>query len=66
VLLCGSGSFALELALSACGIQHGDEVVIPTFCCSAVVRPILSVGATPVLADVGNELDVTAETWPLC
>lgn len=62
VFLCGSGSFALELALRACGVHHGDEVVIPTFCCSAVVPPILSLGATPVLADVGDELNVTAET----
>jgi dTDP-4-amino-4,6-dideoxygalactose transaminase len=62
VFLCGSGSLALELALSACGVQHGDEVVIPTFCCSAVVPPILAIGATPVLADVGNELNVTADT----
>lgn len=62
VFLCGSGSFALELALRACGVQRGDEIVIPTFCCSAVVPPILSLGATPVLADVGDELNVTAET----
>jgi len=62
VLLCGSGSYALELALSACGVHHGDEVVVPTFCCSAVVPPILSLGATPVLADVGDELNITAET----
>jgi dTDP-4-amino-4,6-dideoxygalactose transaminase len=61
-ILCGSGSFALELALCACGVHHGDEVVIPTFCCSAVVPPILSLGATPMLADVGDELNVTAET----
>ena len=62
VLLCGSGSLALELALDACGVQPGAEIVIPTFCCSAVVPPILSLGATPVLADVGDELNITAET----
>ena len=62
VLLCGSGSFALELALGACGVQPGAEIVIPTFCCSAVVPPILSLGATPVLADVGDELNINAET----
>ncbi|HEX7228859.1 MAG TPA: aminotransferase class V-fold PLP-dependent enzyme [Candidatus Binatia bacterium] len=62
VFLCGSGSFALELSLSACGVQRGDEIVVPTFCCSAIVRPILALGATPVLADVGNELNLTAET----
>ena len=62
VFLGGSGSFALELALSACGVQPGDEIVVPTFCCSAIVPPILALGATPVLADVGNELNVTSET----
>ena len=62
VVLCGSGSLALEIALRACGVTRGDEVVIPTFCCSAVVPPILTVGATPVLADVGEELNLTVDT----
>src|SRR5262245_4506959 len=60
--LCGSGSLALELALRACEVGEGDEVIIPTFCCSAVVPPILAVGATPVLAEVGDELNLTVET----
>jgi dTDP-4-amino-4,6-dideoxygalactose transaminase len=53
---------ALEIALRACGIRDGDEVVLPTFCCTAVVPPILALGATPVLADVGEELNLTVET----
>ena len=61
-MLCGSGSLALEMALRACGVRQGDEVVIPTFCCGAVVPPIVASGAVPVLADVGNELNLTAET----
>lgn len=61
-LLCGSGSLALDLALRACGVRAGDEVVMPTFCCTAVVAPVLAVGATPVLADVGDELNITAAT----
>ena len=61
-LLCGSGSLALEIALGACGVRGGDEVVLPTFCCTAVVPPILALGATPVLADVGEELNLTVET----
>jgi dTDP-4-amino-4,6-dideoxygalactose transaminase len=60
-LLCGSGSLALEIALRACGVQQGDEVVIPTFCCTSVVPPILAVGALPVLADIGEDLNITAE-----
>jgi perosamine synthetase len=61
-IICGSGSLALEIALRACGVREGDEVVIPTFCCTSVVPPILAVGAHPVLADVGEELNITAET----
>jgi dTDP-4-amino-4,6-dideoxygalactose transaminase len=53
---------ALEIALRACKVERGDEVVIPTFCCTAVVAPILAAGATPVLADVGEELNLTVET----
>ncbi|MBM4298834.1 MAG: aminotransferase class V-fold PLP-dependent enzyme, partial [Deltaproteobacteria bacterium] len=60
--LCGSGSLALELALRGLGVGAGDEVVLPTFCCTAAVPPILALGATPVLADVGAELNLTVET----
>jgi dTDP-4-amino-4,6-dideoxygalactose transaminase len=60
--LCGSGSLALELALRACGVGRRDEVVIPTFCCTAVVSSIVAAGAIPVLADVGAELNITAAT----
>jgi perosamine synthetase len=61
-LLCGSGSLALEIALRACGVREGDEVLIPTFCCSSVMLPILAVGARPVFADIGEELNITAAT----
>jgi dTDP-4-amino-4,6-dideoxygalactose transaminase len=61
-LLCGSGSLALEVALRACGVGQDDEVILPAFCCSAVVPPILAVGALPVLADVGEELNIAVET----
>ena len=37
-------------------------MIIPSFCCSTVVAPILAVGATPVLADVSSDLNLTAET----
>jgi dTDP-4-amino-4,6-dideoxygalactose transaminase len=61
-LLCNSGSLALEIALRACDLRPGDEVVIPTFCCTSVVSPIVAIGAHPVLADVGEELNITSET----
>ncbi|HXV81587.1 MAG TPA: DegT/DnrJ/EryC1/StrS family aminotransferase, partial [Candidatus Binatia bacterium] len=61
-VLCGSGSLALEIALRACGVGKGDEVVIPTFCCSSIVPPLLAVGGLPVLADVGDDLNINADT----
>ena len=60
--LTGSGSLALELALRGCDVGHSDEVIIPAFCCSAVVPPVLALGALPVLADIGAELNLTVET----
>jgi dTDP-4-amino-4,6-dideoxygalactose transaminase len=62
LFLCDSGSAALELALRACGVGPRDQVVIPTFCCSALVSPIIALGAVPVLADVGPELNITRST----
>ncbi len=61
-ILCGSGSLALELALRSCDVKSGDEVVIPTFCCSSVIAPIFAVDARPVLVDVGDDLNITART----
>ena len=61
-VLCGSGKLALEIALRACNVKKNDEVVIPTFCCTSVMLPILAVGARPVLADIGEDLNLTANT----
>ena len=61
-LLCGSGSLALEIALRVYGVGEGHEVIMPTFCCSSIVPPVLSVGASPVLADVGDDLNINADT----
>ena len=45
----GNGTDALELALRACGIGAGDEVITVSHTAVATVAAIELVGATPVL-----------------
>lgn len=61
-IACDSGRAALELALRATGVGDRDEVIVPTFCCTSIIPPIVTVGAVPVLADIGEELTLTPET----
>lgn len=52
VLLCGSGTFAVELALRATRVGPGDEVVLASFDFPGNILAVHAVGAFPVLADV--------------
>jgi dTDP-4-amino-4,6-dideoxygalactose transaminase len=47
-----SGTSALELALRAFNIGHGDEVVVPANTFIATALAVTATGATPVLVDV--------------
>ncbi|MDD2605608.1 MAG: DegT/DnrJ/EryC1/StrS family aminotransferase [Desulfobacteraceae bacterium] len=54
--LCSSGSTALSVALAACGIGYGDEVVVPPFTFVATVEAVLLAGAVPVFAEIDDTL----------
>jgi perosamine synthetase len=47
-----SGTAALHLALLALGVGPGDEVIIPTHVCTALVNAVRYTGAKEVLVDV--------------
>ncbi|MCF0192828.1 MAG: aminotransferase class I/II-fold pyridoxal phosphate-dependent enzyme [Prevotella sp.] len=50
VALC-SGTSAVHLALIACGVQPGDEVLVQSFTFCASSHPIKYLGATPIFID---------------
>ncbi|HHT9155259.1 MAG: DegT/DnrJ/EryC1/StrS family aminotransferase [Planctomycetes bacterium] len=58
-LATNSGSSALHLLLLAMGVGTRDEVIVPSYVCTAVLNPILYVGATPRVVDVdGQDLNI--------
>ena len=52
VVLCCSGTIAIELALRGAGVCAGDEVVLAAYDFPGNFRAIEAIGATPVLVDV--------------
>lgn len=50
-----SGTAALHLALIACGVKPGDEVIVQSFTFCASTNPIAYLGATPVFVDSEKE-----------
>jgi dTDP-4-amino-4,6-dideoxygalactose transaminase len=51
-LTCGSGTFAIELALRALKVGPGDEVVLAAYDYPGNFLAVHAVGATPVLVDL--------------
>ena len=49
---CGNGTDAIEIMLQACGIQAGDEVLVPACSWIATSEAVSSIGAIPVFVDI--------------
>lgn len=47
-----SGTAALHLSLVALGVGKGDEVVLPSYVCTALLNAVHYVCATPIIADI--------------
>ncbi|WP_010585193.1 DegT/DnrJ/EryC1/StrS family aminotransferase [Schlesneria paludicola] len=52
VLLCSSGTSAVELALRGAGVGPGDEVIMAAYDFKANFQNVLCLGAVPVLIDL--------------
>jgi len=52
-----NGTVTLQLALEACGVGLGDEVIVPGLTWQATAAAVLDVNAVPVL------VDVSPDTW---
>ena len=52
VISCANGTDAIMLALRACGVDTGDEVITTPFTFFATAEAIAAIGAVPVFVDV--------------
>ena len=55
VVALSAGTAAVHLALIACGVKPGDEVIVQSFTFCASSHPITYLGATPVFVDSEKE-----------
>ena len=49
-----SGTSALHLALLALDVKNRDEIILPTYVCTAVLNSVNYTGATPIIADINS------------
>lgn len=56
-----SGTAALYAALRALGIGPGDEVIVPSFVCTALLHAARAANAKPVVCDIGDGFNMSAE-----
>ncbi len=53
-LAVGSGTGALQTALSALGVGPGQEIIVPAYMWVSVAAAVVNQGAIPVLADINE------------
>jgi dTDP-4-amino-4,6-dideoxygalactose transaminase len=49
---CVNGSVSLRLALIACGVRPGDEVIVPPYTFIATASTVIEVNCVPVFVDI--------------
>lgn len=52
-----TGTAALQLALMACGVKHGEEVIVPSLTFAATAAAVVHAGAVPHFVDGGTSIN---------
>ena len=53
-IACSSGTSALILALRSLEIGSESEVILPSYVCRSVYESVITVGARPIICDIGD------------
>lgn len=61
VLCVNSATSGLMLVLHWLAVKQGDEVIIPAYTYCATALAVMHVGATPIMVDVSNDFNISAE-----
>lgn len=62
-----NGTATLHVALLACGVKAGDEVIVPALTMSSTSIPVVLMGAIPVFADSDiDTFQISAESIEKC
>lgn len=62
-----NGTATLHVALMACGVGAGDEVIVPALTMSSTSIPVVLCGAIPVFADSDRDtFEISAESIEKC
>ena len=62
-----NGTATLHVALMACGVKAGDEVIVPALTMSSTSIPVVLMGAIPVFADSNlDTFQISAESIEKC
>ena len=62
IRLTNLGRSALQVILEAMGLDHDDEVVIPSLICTGVAAGVIRSGAKPVFVDVDEQFNVRVDS----
>lgn len=58
---CVNGTSGLQIALKLCGVNEGDEVIVPTLTFVAPVNTVKYLGAEPIFMDCDNFMNMDCD-----